>query len=82
MPEELEPIDFSTCQAEEKKGSFMTLGPHKYVRCTQPPTWLAVSIKGGNFDGAMSLCDECKKVCEIRMSEIQALEVSYQKLKV
>jgi len=67
MAVELEAIDSQRCQAEKKEGSFMTLGPRKYIRCQNKPTWVAVDIRAGSFCGAMSLCDECKKVCEIQM---------------
>lgn len=71
----LEPVDVGRCQAEAKEGSFMTFGPRQYVRCSNEPTWIAVDVREGVFYGAMSLCDECKKVCEIRMPG-----VSYQEL--
>lgn len=72
---ELEPIDPKQCQSEVKEGSFMTFGPRRYIRCGKKPTWIAVDIQDGKFYGAMSLCDECKKVCEIKMPS-----VSFQKL--
>ena len=73
---ELEPIDASRCQAEVKEGSFMTFGPRQYVRCNNKPIWIAVDVREGIFYGAMSLCDKCKKVCEIQMPSVnyQALE--------
>ena len=74
---ELESIDPLRCQAEVKEGSFMTLGPRSYQRCQCIPIWIAVDIREGSFHGAMSLCDDCKKVCEIRMPS-----VSFQRLKV
>lgn len=66
---ELEAVDSKQCQGEYREGSFMTFGPRKMVRCNSSPTWLAVSIKDGEFYGAMSLCDECKRVCEIQLPE-------------
>jgi len=78
MSDKLEPIDSTQCQAEVKSGSFMTLGPRKYVRCKNKPTWVAVDVREGKFYGAMSLCNECKKVCEIQMptASYQALITS------
>ncbi len=67
IKEKLEPIDSKRCQAEVKGGSFMTFGLRKFVRCKNKPTYIAVSVEDGRFCGAMSLCDECQKVCEIRM---------------
>ena len=65
--EKLEPIDSTQCQAEVLAGSFMTFGPRKHVRCSNKPTWVAVDVKNCEFRGAMALCEECKKVCEIRV---------------
>jgi len=39
--------------------SFMTLGKPSWKRCKNKPTWLA-----SDGIGSMTLCDECKKVCE------------------
>ena len=64
---ELEPVDVSRCQAEIKEGSVMTFGPRRFIRCEEKPIWIAVDVREGVFYGAMSLCDDCKKVCEIRM---------------
>lgn len=75
METELEPIDASRCQAEIIEGSFMTFGLRPRVRCKNTPTWIGVEIKDGKFYGAMSLCDECKKICEIKMPN-----ANYQKL--
>jgi len=65
--EELLPIDPTRCQAQVKSGSLMTFGPVKLIRCFKPPTWVAVDVRDGEFYGAMSLCDDCKKVCEIQV---------------
>ncbi len=73
--EELEPIDAERCQGESRESSFMTFGIPSFIRCSQKPRWIAISVRSGTFYGAMSLCDECKKVCEIRMPDI-----SFQKL--
>ena len=76
MEEELEPIDSTRCQAEVKSGSFMTHGPRSYIRCINKPSWIAVDVRNGEFYGAMSLCEECRKVCEIRIpsASFQRLE--------
>lgn len=71
----LEPIDTTQCQGEIKGGSFMTFGPRSYQRCSCIPTWIAIDIRDGLFYGAMALCDECKKVCEL-----QVKSASFQKL--
>ena len=65
------------CQGEIKEGSFMTFGARQYRRCSATPTWIAADVRDVTFYGAMSLCDECKKVCEI-----QVQTASFQKLKV
>jgi hypothetical protein len=65
--EELIPIDATRCQAEHKPGSFMTFGPRTMQRCSKVPTWVAISVKGSKFYGAMALCDACKEVCKTNM---------------
>ena len=74
---ELEPIEFSHCQSEYLGGSFMTFGPRQYQRCPCIPTWIAVDVRDGQFSGAMSLCEDCKKVCEIKVPS-----ASYQRIKL
>lgn len=69
MSDELEPIDKNVCQAEMRGGSFMTFGSRRLVRCTNVPSWIGVAVKDGEFYGAMSLCDECKKACEIKVPD-------------
>lgn len=76
MKKELEAIDPTQCQAEQLSGSFMTFGPRSHVRCQNTPTWIAIDVRDGSFYGAMSLCDECKKVCKIKLPT-----ASYQRLK-
>lgn len=73
--EKLEPIDAGRCQCEWKGGSFMTFGPRSTVRCDEKPTWVGFDVRDGQFYGAMSLCDDHKKVCEKKM-----LTVKYQPL--
>lgn len=60
MPEmNLIPPDLTRCQAESR--SFMTLGPGLF-RCSNTPRWIAREPNVPH--GEMSLCDECKAVCE------------------
>lgn len=76
MTDKLEPLDTKRCQGESRRAySFMTLGIPGWVRCDNKPTWIGVDIKEGTYYGAMSLCDECKKVCEIKIPSAK-----YQKL--
>ena len=71
MTEALDPVDASRCQAEVKEGSFMTLGPRPITRCKNKPVWLAIEVRDGAFYGSMSLCGECRKVCEIKMPSVE-----------
>lgn len=61
---DLIPPDYDRCQAEQREGSFMTLGPRRMVRCEKPPVWLAVELKAGKDGerGSMTLCNDCAKV--------------------
>lgn len=55
------PPDKKQCQAEILEGSFMTLGPRRYVRCASKAVYIAKENKP-NSDGqrgSMSLCDDC-----------------------
>lgn len=76
MSAELQPIDVKRCECEWLGGSFMTFGPRQMERCENQPTWIAVAVRDGAFYGAMSLCDKCKKVCEVKEPDI-----AYQRLK-
>jgi hypothetical protein len=69
MATELIPPDLQQCQSEIKEGSFMTLGPRSFRRCTNAPVWLAIEgpREDGEPSGSMSLCDDCKLVCEKQM---------------
>lgn len=53
--------------------SFMQLGapPPRWRKCGKPPTWYAREVVPGKDGrrGAMSLCDECKAVCEERAGD-------------
>ena len=69
MAEQLDPVDAARCQAEIREGSFMTLGPRAMKRCTHLPRWLGMAVIDGKVSGAMSLCDSCKKVCEVLVPE-------------
>jgi hypothetical protein len=59
---DLIPPDPNQCQALIQEGSFMTLGPRPWVRCTSKPTVIATERKAGSDGerGSMSLCDSCK----------------------
>jgi hypothetical protein len=74
---DLEPIDAARCQAEVVSYEPFRLGGslHSTKRCENKPTWMAFIMDGQEFGGAMSLCDECKKHCEIKMPN-----ASYQRL--
>lgn len=60
----LDPPDLAQCQAEILEGSFMTLGPRKYIRCTAKPVVIAKETKAGSDGqkGSMSLCESCRLV--------------------
>ena len=66
MSNKLEPVDTKQCQAIKKTGSFMTLGPREWQRCTNAPSVIATEIEPGSDGqrGAMSLCPECREVFE------------------
>ena len=55
------PPDMNQCQAEQRLGSFMTLGPRSLIRCTNRPVWLATERKPGEdgLKGSMTLCHGC-----------------------
>ena len=72
----LESIDTNRCQAEIKEGSFMTFGPRCYIRCDKKASWIGIDVREGKFYGAMSFCDDCKKVCEIQMSSVRFQKLS------
>lgn len=57
----LRPADPKQCQAEWKTGSFMTLGPREWERCTSAPIAIIVEIKPGKdrLRGSMSVCADC-----------------------
>ena len=61
---EPEPVDTKRCQGEHFPGSFMTMGPRKWMRCRNKPTYIAYENKLGKdgAQGSMSLCDNCKKI--------------------
>jgi hypothetical protein len=67
MPEQQTPLvppDYERCQCEIKQGSFLTLGPRRYERCSNKPVWLAVELVAGKDGrrGSMTLCNDCAKV--------------------
>ena len=57
MSETLIPPDFKRCQAEQKYGSFMTLGPRPMIRCDNAPVVVITERKQPK--GSMSLCAKC-----------------------
>lgn len=65
----LDPPDLKQCQSETLEGSFMTLGPRSYVRCSNKPTHIVKEVVPGEDGrrGSMSLCGECLKVCLDKM---------------
>jgi hypothetical protein len=77
----LEPVDLRQCQGEKQVGAFALGGRigHR-TRCTNVPTWLALEMKPDSDGrrGAMSLCDECKPICEKQMGTGFA---TYQEIK-
>ena len=58
----LSPPDKKQCQAEIKEGSFMTLGPRSWYRCTNKPVVIVTEAKAGpdGKKGSMSLCKSCR----------------------
>ena len=78
MTTKLIPLDLRQCQSEIKEGSFMTLGPRSFHRCTNVPVWIAIEgpRKDGESPGSMSLCDDCKKVCEGQMPDVTFRRIS------
>lgn len=61
MGKELVPPDPARCQAEIREGSFMTLGPRSWSRCTSTPSVIITERKPGPDGrcGSMSLCASC-----------------------
>lgn len=58
---DLIPPDYERCQALRLPGSFMTLGPRKWERCSKAPDFIAVEVVPGDdgLCGSMSLCLAC-----------------------
>ena len=58
---QLTPPDPYQCQARWQDGSFMTLGPRAWVRCSRRPTVVVTEKRSVNKQpkGSMSLCDDC-----------------------
>lgn len=58
------PADTKQCQAEILEGSFMTLGPRSFRRCTNAPTVIVKDRSPGPDGqvGSMSLCASCLAV--------------------
>ena len=65
--------DLAQCEAEKPNLKYNPFGlghgldsSQRMLRCTPKPTYIATEVKPGP-DGeirTMSLCDDCKKVCE------------------
>jgi hypothetical protein len=53
--------DLERCQTEKLSGSFMTLGPRHFERCTNEPAVIVTETEPGcdGERGSMSLCLEC-----------------------
>ena len=63
MPKKkLTPPDLKQCQGMRRDGSFMTLGPRSWVRCSDKPVVIVTEKKPGDDGqrGSMSLCAHCK----------------------
>jgi hypothetical protein len=76
---DLLPIDIEQCQALVPNGNtFMTLGGRPgLVRCKNRPTWIAIeTVPKNNMRGGMSLCDDCKAMCEKQLPG----KVTYQRI--
>jgi hypothetical protein len=60
------PPDLERCQAEIQEGSFMTLGPRNWTRCTNKPKVIIAERYPGKDgkQGSMSLCESCLAVFE------------------
>lgn len=75
------PVDLKRCQAEKKLGAFQMGGdPSKRTRCNNIPSFIAtkrLSEWTDSVKGAMSLCGECKKVCESWLAD----EVTFAEIK-
>jgi hypothetical protein len=69
-----EAIDVIRCQAEKPNGcTFMTLGGKPgLIRCKNKPKYIAIEktmkIKDDDFQGAMSMCINCKDVFITQMA--------------
>lgn len=76
----LEAVDHERCQADIKSAynPFILGGDvgGKWGRCKNKPTWYAREVVPGSDGrkGAMSLCDECKPICEKRMGAAISFE--------
>lgn len=66
------PVDPEQCQAMKPNGNtFATFGGKPgLVRCKNKPAWIATEkVAQENERGSMSLCHDCKKVCEKQMPD-------------
>lgn len=71
----LEAVDHARCQADVKSAykPFILGGDvgGKWGRCDAKPAWYAREVVAGKDGrkGAMSLCDDCKPICEKMVGE-------------
>lgn len=77
--QELEPVSHNACQADIKDPyNPFQLGapPPRFRPCGKKPTWYAQETVVGpdGRKGSMSLCDECKVVCEGRLGDKATFE--------
>lgn len=65
------PVDVHRCQTEKRDGSFMTLGPRTWTRCSNPATVVAVERTPGEDGktGGMSMCDDCLAVAREKLGD-------------
>lgn len=66
MMAEPTPVDPKRCQT--MKRSFMTLGPG-LTQCTARPAFVGIEIDPPH--GEMSLCVECRAVCEVKVQGVR-----------
>ena len=73
------PIDVEQCQALVPNGNtFMTFGGKPgLIRCKNKPSWVAIEKEASEGErGGMSLCNDCKAVCERQLPN----KVTYQRI--
>ncbi len=71
------PVDINRCQGEILEGSFMTLRPRRFERCSNKPAYIAVESEpgaDGNI-GRMSVCEACKPELEKQRQDVLYLAI-------